>query len=643
MNCKYPKLFEPLKVNKVVLKNRIISAPLGSNTDKSLSGIGMIIRGTSGSVDDSRMRLTPGPYCFADLFKAAKVREEVSIIRQRGAKAEFELCHCGQFAMVEKGDYAIGPVSYTREDGTEVRAMDEAMMEDIADKFAKSALDAKEYGFDSVLLHFGHGWLPAEFLSPYFNKRTDEYGGSFENRIKFPTMIVDRVRKAVGPDYMLDMRISGDEHIEGGMQVEEVAAFIKSIEDKIDMVHISCGVEVNNNTKIYMSSTAYAPHMINVDLAGKVKEQVKIPVAVVGGIMTPEEAEDILEKGYADAIVVGRQLIADPWWAQKAYEGRSEDIVPCIRCMNCYNPYQYRTEEEKRSHVGMNSVPCCSVNPRYLHEDRVPNVLPKADRKKKVVVVGGGPAGMKAAITAAERGHDVSLYEGEAALGGQLICADYDSTKQDLKRLKDYLSNRLYKSGVKVYLNTRMDPQKIRELNADSIILALGAYPVTFQISGMEKNQIMTAIDAYKNLEKTGENVVIIGGGSIGCELGVDLAKMGRKVTILELGPVLNRTLNDIMKVALKTEMDKCKNLTAITKTSCKEIREHSVITEMEDGSQKEISADTVIFAAGMRARLDEANEYFGIVQDTNIIGDANRVGTVWSALEDGYYISAHL
>ena len=185
--------------------------------------------------------------------------------------------------MVEKGDYAIGPVSYIREDGTEVRAMDEEMMNDIADKFAKSALDAKEYGFDGILLHFGHGWLPAEFLSPYFNKRTDEYGGCFENRIKFPTMIVDRVRKAVGPDYMLDMRISGDEHIEGGMKIDEVAAFIKSIEDKIDMVHISCGVEVSNETKIYMSPTAYAPHKINATLAKTVKEQVKIPVAVVGG------------------------------------------------------------------------------------------------------------------------------------------------------------------------------------------------------------------------------------------------------------------------------------------------------------------------------------------------------------------------
>ena len=644
MNCKYPLLFQPLKVNKVVLKNRIISAPLGSNTDKSLSGIGMIIRGTSGSVDDSRMRLTPGPYCFADLFKAAKVRNEVSLIRQRGAKAEFELCHCGQFAMVEKGDYAIGPVSFTRKDGTEVRAMDEEMMNDIADKFAKSARDAKEYGFDGVLLHFGHGWLPAEFLSPYFNKRTDEYGGSFENRIKFPTMIVDRVRKAVGPDYMLDMRISGDEHIEGGMKIDEVAAFIKSIEDKIDMVHISCGVEVSNDTKIYMSPTAYAPHKINVELAKIVKQQVKIPVAVVGGIMTPEEAEEILEQGCADAIVVGRQLIADPWWAKKAWEGRSEDITPCIRCMNCYNPYQYRTEEEKQSHVGMNSVPCCSVNPRYLHEDRVPNQVAPAEVKKKVVVVGGGPAGMKAAVTAAKRGHQVILLEKESVLGGQLICSEYDATKQDLKRFKNYLITQLQKTGVEVRLNTKATPEMVREMGADSIILALGAYPIELPLPGKEKNQIFTSIEAYKNLEKTGEHVAVIGGGSIGCELGVDLARMGRKVTILELGPVLNRTLNDIMKTALKTEMDKCGDrLTALTEVSCTEIHEKSVTIRKKNGEMEEIPADTVIFAAGMRSRLDEANEFFGITQDTDIIGDANRVGTVWNASEDGYYVSANL
>ena len=642
--CKYPLLFQPLKVNKIVLKNRIISAPLGSNTDKSLSGIGMIIRGTSGSVDDTRMRLTPGTYCFADLFQAAKVREEVSLIRQRGAKAEFELCHCGQFAVVEEGDYAIGPVSFVRNDGTEVRAMDEKMMDEIADKFAKSACDAKEYGFDGVLLHFGHGWLPAQFLSPYFNKRKDEYGGSFENRIQFPMMIVDRVRQAVGRDYMLDMRISGEEHIEGGMEIDEVAEFIKRIEDKIDMVHISCGVEIDNRTKIYMSPTAYAPHKINAKMAKLVKEKVKIPVAVVGGIMTPEEAEEILEDGCADAVVIGRQLIADPWWVKKAWEGRSEDIVPCIRCMNCYNPYQYKTEEERRKHVGLNTVPCCSVNPRYLHEDRVPNELPEASVKKKTVVVGGGPAGMQAALTAARRGHQVILLEREGELGGQLICSEYDEVKQDLKRLKDYLILQVQKAEVEVRLNVTATPEMVKELSPDSLILALGAYPIQLNLPGTEKNDhVFTCIEAYKYQEKIGENVVVIGGGSIGCELGVELSRKGKQVTILEIEKVLNRTLNDIMKTALKTEMEKCRTLTVLTETRCVSIEEGFVTAASKDGEEFEIKADTIIFAAGMKARTDEANTFFGIAQDTNIIGDANRVGTVWNAMEDGYYISAGL
>ena len=643
MNSKYPKLFEPLKVNHVVLRNRIISAPLGSNTDKSLSGIGMIIRGTSGSVDDSRMRIAPGPYCFQDLFTAAKVREQVSVIKQAGAKAEFELCHCGQFAMVAPGDYAIGPVSFIRDDGTEVKAMDEAMMEDIANKYAKSARDAKEYGFDSILLHFAHGWLPAEFLSPYFNKRTDEYGGSFENRIKFPTLIVDKVRQAVGPDFMLDMRISGDEHIDGGMPIEEVAAFIKSIEQKIDMVHISCGVETDIRTKIYMSSTAYLPHLINIGLAKKVKDTVNIPVAVVGGIMTPEEAEDVLEKGYADVVVIGRQLIADPWWVKKAWEGRSEDITPCIRCMNCYNPYQYHSDIERRRHVGMNSVPCCSVNPRYLHEDRVPNCVSKTDTPKRVVVIGGGPAGMNAAITADRRGHIVDLFEMDSVLGGQLICSEYDKSKQDLKRYKDYLIVQLKKSHVRIHLGTKATPSMIHELSPDSLIVALGAYPSMIPVKGSERNHTMSAVDAFENIDKIGKDVVIIGGGSIGCELGVDLAKQEKNVTIVEIGPILNRTLNDIMKTSLGMQMEMCETLKSYINTSVQEITENSVRARLNDGTSIEFKADTVIFATGMKSRIDEANQFYGIVQDTSIIGDAQRVGTIWTASEDGYYIAAHI
>ncbi|MCR4856437.1 MAG: FAD-dependent oxidoreductase [Erysipelotrichaceae bacterium] len=642
MHEKYPRLFEPLKVNHVVLKNRIISAPLGSNTDKSLSGIGMIIRGTSGSVDDPRMRLSPGPYCFADLFTAAKVREQVSVMRQAGAKAEFELCHCGQFAMVEKGDYAIGPVSFVREDGTQVRAMDEAMMEDIANKFARSALDAKEYGFDSVLLHFAHGWLPAQFLSPYFNKRTDGYGGPLENRIRFPRMIVDKVREAVGPDYMLDMRISGDEHLDGGMPIDEVIAFLQTIEDKIDMAHISCGVEVDVNTKSYMSSTAYLPHLINIELSRKVKDALHIPVAVVGGIMTPEEAESVLEGGYADAVVIGRQLIADPWWVKKAWESRSEDITPCIRCMNCYNPYQYHTKEELKAHTGLNTVPCCSVNPRYLHEDRVPNKLEKAAVRKKVVIIGGGPAGMKAALTADERGHEVHLYEKESVLGGQLLCAEYDEMKQDLKRYKDHLITQIRKSAVTVHLNTAATPEMFEKDKPDALILALGADPVILDVRGKEDEKVLDCIEAYRQMDQIGHDVVIIGGGSIGCELGLELARKGRNVSVVARRTIL-RNLNDIMKASLKLQMKQCEDLHVYTYTNVKEITKEGVIVSDRDGKERLIKADTVVMAVGMKSRIDEANSFYGIVQDTNVIGDANRVGTVWTASEDGYYIAAHM
>lgn len=636
----YPHLFSPLKVNKLILKNRIISAPLGSLTDKSTTYIGMIIRGTSGNVNDGKSRIAPGKYCFADIYESSKVREQVSVIRQRGAKAEFELCHTGQYAYVEKGDFAIGPVSFIREDGTEVRAMDVAMMEAVADKFVEAALDAKEYGFDMVMLHFGHGWLPSQFLSPYFNKRTDEFGGSFENRIKFPTLIIDRVRKAVGPDYPLDMRISAVEHITGGMDPKEVIAFIKSVETKIDMVHISCGLERNLEAMVKMSATTYLPHTINVELARAVKAEVSIPVAVVGSIMTPEEGEEIIASGAADAVVIGRQIIADPFFVQKAWESRSEDIVPCLRCLNCYNSYQ----QGKNSSRGMKCIPNCAVNPRYLHEDRVPVKLEKAEIKKKVVIVGGGPAGCKAALTASERGHDVFLIEKEDHLGGQIYCSEFDDSKVDLKRYKDYLVNQVEKSPINVLYRTKATQQLIRDLNPDSLILALGAEPIMPRIPGAVENKAVSAIDAYQMIDQLGQEIVIIGGGGIGCELAAHLAEIGKHVTLVELTNRLNPTANQHVYIGLRQKMDRLKsNLVILLNTECKEITANSVIVASKDGTSSSIKADNVILAVGMRSRRDEANALFGVIQDTNIIGDANRPATVWEATQDGYYISAKL
>ncbi|WP_416327376.1 FAD-dependent oxidoreductase [[Eubacterium] hominis] len=638
MTCKYPLLFQPLKVNQMILKNRIISAPLGSLTDKSISGIGMIIRGTSGCVPDGRSRMAPGPYCFEDMTQSAKVREQVSIIRQRGAKAEFELCHVGQYAKVKPGDYAIGPIGFIREDGTEVRAMDETMMNEVADAFAKGALDAKEYGFDMVMLHFGHGWLPTQFLSPHFNKRTDSYGGSFENRMKFPMMIVERVRKAVGKEYPIDMRISLDEHIADGTSTKEIIQFIQSIEHLIDMVHVSCGLERELSAMSRMTTSPYYPHMINTGLSKMVKEALHIPVAVVGAIMTPQEAESILQRKEADAVVIGRQIIADPFWTSKVWNGEEADIVPCLRCLNCYNMYA----REKNQHYGMKSITCCSVNPRYLHENRVPVVLPKAQNKKLIYVIGGGPAGCKAALTAYERGHKVILMEKEAHLGGQLYCSEFDDSKLDLKRYKDYLIYQIMKSDIEVRLSCDAQDHREEMKHADTIIVAVGAQPMKPRIEGIEQKHVMNALYAYEHQDEIKQQVAIIGGGSVGTELAKLLVKSGRQVSLVEWSRQLCSNLNEHVRMGLLQCLKEAGDITILLEAECKRIDQHA-ITVSQQGKEQVIEAETVIYAVGMKAQKELANSFFHLIQDTNIIGDANRPATVAEATHDGYYVSASL
>ena len=634
----YPHLFEPLQVNQMMIPNRIISAPLGSLTDKSLSGIGMIIRGTSGSVPGPRTRMAPGPYCFANMNESQKVREQVMTIQQRGAKAEFELCHVGQYAYVEPGDYAIGPVGFIREDGVEVKAMDEEMMNEVADAFAKGAVDAKEYGFDMVMLHFGHGWLPTQFLSPHFNKRTDEYGGCFENRVKFPVQIIERVRQAVGENYPLDMRISAFEYIEDGTPPEEIIRFIQLVEDKIDMVHISCGLERELKAMTKMSSTPYFDHKINVKWSQKIKEKVHIPVAVVGAIMTPEEAEDILASQQADAVVIGRQIIADPFWTTKAKQEKSEDIVPCLRCMNCYNQYA----RNKDMHYGMKSITCCAVNPRYLHEDYVPVHLDKSETVKKVYIIGGGPAGCKAALTAYERGHKVILMEKNNYLGGQLYCSEFDESKQDLKRYKDYLITQIQKSDIEVRLQCDALECKEEIKTGDSLIIAVGAKPVPLNIEGIQQEHVMDALYAYEHQDEIAHHVLIVGGGSIGAELAKLLCHLDKQVTIVEKSNQLCSNVNEHIQTGLLEKLSECENLKVLINSECLSIQNETV-TVKNGKVQQEIKAQSVIIAVGMQSRLDIVNQFYGLVSDINVIGDTKHPGTVAQATHDGYYASASL
>lgn len=652
MNKNYPRLFSPLKIGTHVYKNRIVAAPIYCGSfgtipylsdvfyqafeERSKGGCAQVTVGET-PVDFEYANREPfDPINYSDFGSPSfyAFKKAADIIRNNGAVALIELSHCGESKMAIPGlKGPIGPMGYIREDGIEVTAMDETLMQSVRDNFVTSALFMRRAGFDGVMIHAGHGWLLNQFLSSRTNERKDSYGGSLQNRSKFPLQVIRAVREAMGEDFIIEVRVSGDERTDRGMGIEEVAEFCKKIQSLVDIIHVSVGLYRDPVLSGEFSSV-FQPHGLNTGLSAVIKQAVSIPVAVVGGINSPELAEQLISDGKCDLVALGRQLTADPAFAKKAESGNRDDIAPCIRCFKCFpGPLEDNMGDKMGDRI---PVFGCTVNPEAFYFDQ--NVLDcKPVSLREVLVIGGGVAGMETAIVAADRGHRVTLVEKTDSLGGLLKFADKDVYKTDLGIFKDVLIRRVYQQGVYVMLNKEFTPADVRSFQAGVIILAVGSSPVVPSIPGID--HAIKALEVYGKEEEIGPNVVVVGGGLVGCEVGLHLAKKGKKVTVIEMLDRVAQDSNRMHRVGLLDEMNKM--LTCRTGLRCVSIVSDGLIVSDGQNRKEQLSADTVICAVGMRANREETDRLraAGAAEGVPVyeVGDCVSPAKVFDAMRQGF------
>ena len=494
----YPHLFEPIRIRNTYIKNRIESAPMSPSGDVPFytreayemynsiakGGAGIVTLGEAGvhSLTDHAHPTMPH---LDDETLLPSLIQTVDTVHKWGALASIELTHSGcraKGAFLAEGGYVIGPSPMEANlYGDKVIEMDEDMMDMIADAYAQAAYMAEFAGCDIVNIHGGHGWLISQFLSDLNNHRIDKYGGSIENKARFPLMIVDRIRQKC-PNLIIEFRLSGEEETEGGIPIEETIEFAKMLDGKVDIIHVSAATFHDTSSSARMFPTVFYPRGCNVENASKIKAVVdKSLVSVVGGINDPYFMENVLEEKKADFVVVGRQFIADPNWPRKARQGKPEEITKCIRCETCISAGFI-------PHVPFSSgVLRCSVNPTWGREYENTRKEEPVAYAKKVLVAGGGPGGMEAAITAAKRGHHVILCEKNDHLASSLDYAKQISFKKDIVQfLKSMVINVQRTPNLELRLNTEVTEKLIAQEKPDTLIVACGSKPVIPPIPGID-------------------------------------------------------------------------------------------------------------------------------------------------------------
>ena len=643
MERKYPHLSSPITIGRTTFRNRMFSAPMGG-TDiandgcigpKSTAFYELRARGGAAAVTVSELMVHPA----TDASHAYHLDESIlnslacatytaDAIRRHGAIPSIELSHSGMYAgtyMTDKNKqkslHQWGPSDTVRPDGVEVKALTKEMIEEIIASYAHVAGLVKRAGFEMLMIHGGHGWLINQFLSPMFNHRTDEYGGSLENRCRFAVRVLQAVREAVGPFFPIEFRMSGEELVPEGYTLEDGVKIAQQIEPYVDIIHVSAGTYQRTFGRTHPSM--FTKHGVNVYMAAEIKKHVKKPVATIGGLNDPAQLEEIIASGKADIVYMARALLADPYLPRKVVENRDEEIVRCLRCFTCM------------AERAATSTRRCTVNPLIGREMDGVEVLP-AREKKKVLVAGAGPGGLYAAYTAALRGHEVILCEKESEVGGILKSEQALPFKHEMYELSGTYLRLAQKAGVEIRLNTEVTPEYVEKEAPYALIIAVGSRPLIPPIPGLDGDNVVVVNNYYKEKEKVNDDVVVFGGGLAGCECAIHLGMEGKKVHLVEMRDMLAPDANVRHRPLLLAEINKY----AEVHTGYKglEVTKEGIVCEDPSGNRVIVPGSTVICALGQRSCTDTVEKLMDTAPYVRVIGDASRVSTITNAVYWGYH-----
>ncbi len=634
-------LFSPIKIKYVSLRNRIVLPSMNTNfaepdgsvserfkryyVERGKGGAGLLIV-SSAYIDPASKKRIGVLLLHEDRF-VPKLKDFTDEIHATGAKVLQQLNHNGRLLTSSKElktavtGPSVGPSPVPHLSTGEVpRVLTVTEIKELVEKFGQAARRAKEAGFDGVELHGTHGYLINQFFSLYSNRRTDEYGGNLENRMRFPLEVYRRARELTGNDFMIGYRINAREFAPLETPLEDVIELCRHLEKEgVDLLHISAGNSETPAMVLKMIPPGSVPRGCYADFAAAVKAKVGVPVIAVGRINTPDMAEQILRQGKADLIATGRALIADPHWPNKALRGESDRIR---RCIGCNQGCMERLVQER--------TVTCLYNPEAGREGEM---IP-ASQKKNVWVIGGGAGGMEAAVIASSRGHTVELFERGEDLGGQCFLAERPPGKEEFSAVKDFLVKEMKREKVSIHLNDEVEAGKIIRSKPDVVILATGSLPVIPEIPGIRGKNVMTAWDVLKG-KKVGEAVIVAGGGLVGVETALFLSKEGKKVTLIEMLEEIAQDAGPLNRARLKEELKETE-IEVKCSTRLLRINEKGITVQGKKG-EDDIPADTIVLALGAKSQDSLLRKIEGKVKEIYSVGDCVSPRKMIDAIHEGF------